>query len=415
MSMKIVIINALYAPLILGGAERSVTLLAEELVRCGDHVSVITLHPDAEETVETLNGVRIYRLPLDNRYWPYGRPQRPARASRLLWHVGDVWNLRAAERVGKILDQEMPDVVHSNIVTGFSVSVWQEAKKRNIRLVHTLRDYYLLCSRSALFRKGSTCTRRCGDCAALTANRRQASQLVDAVVSISEYVLACHTRRGYFSRSASSVIYNIAGTMGNNTLSSRTDPDDPLCFGYIGRVEEEKGIEIVLAATELLSGSHWRVRIGGTGREGYIHRLKQKFTDPRIEWLGFVSPSEFYSSIDVTLISSVWPEPLSRAVIETFAAGKSAICAQSGGIPEIAQLGKVVATYPAKDPRVLAAIMDSAMADTELWRTGGFRDADALSLFTDKSIGARYREVYQGGASGVGPGAIEAVGEAAHV
>jgi len=150
--MRIVIVNALYAPLILGGAERSVTLLAEELARCGDQVSVITLHPDPEETVETLNGVRVYRLPLDNRYWHYGQGARPAPAARLLWHIGDVWNRRAAERVGQILDHERPDVVHSNIITGFSVSVWQEVKKRNIRLVHTLRDYYLLCSRSALFR-----------------------------------------------------------------------------------------------------------------------------------------------------------------------------------------------------------------------------------------------------------------------
>jgi glycosyltransferase involved in cell wall biosynthesis len=397
--MKIVIINALYAPLILGGAERSVTLLAEELARCGDQVSVITLHPHAEETVETLNGVRVYRLPLDNRYWPYGRSERPAPAARLLWHMGDMWNRRAAERVGQILDQERPDVVHTNIITGFSVSVWRAVKKRNIRLVHTLRDYYLLCSRSALFRNGSTCSRRCADCTALTANRRQASQLVDAVVSISEYVLNCHTQLGYFPQSASSVIYNIAGTTAPATLSSMTDPDDPLCFGYIGRVEEEKGIEVVLAATQYLSGSHWRLRIGGTGHEAYLNDLKHRFTDPRIEWLGFVNASEFYRSTDVTIISSVWPEPLSRAVIETFAAGKSAICAQSGGIPEIAKLGKVVATYPARDPHALAGMMDGAMQDAALWRSGGFRDENALNLFTDKSIGTRYREVYEGTAT----------------
>jgi glycosyltransferase involved in cell wall biosynthesis len=391
--MRILMINALYAPMILGGAERSVTLLAEELARSGDEVSVVTLHPDSEETVATLNGVRVYRVPMDNRYWPFDRPKKPGSAARLLWHVGDAWNRQAAERIGRILDQEKPDVVHSNILAGFSVSIWREVKKRNIRLVHTLRDYYLLCSRSALFRNGSTCTRRCTDCKALTANRRSASQLVDAVVSISEYVLNCHTQRGYFSGSSSSVIYNIAGT--GTAFSPRSDPQDILIFGYLGRVQEEKGIEVVLKAIEHLSGSNWRLKIGGAGLDGYVNALKEKFNDPRIEWLGFTNAREFYASIDVTIISSLWPEPLSRTVIETFAAGKSAICAQSGGIPEIANLGMVVETYPAKDAHALAAIMGRAMLHTDLWRSGGFRDANALSLFTDASIATRYRAVYE--------------------
>ena len=220
------------------------------------------------------------------------------------------------------------------------------------------------------------------------------------MVSISEYVLDCHTRRGYFSRSASSVIYNIAGKLTSRTHSPGTDPDDPLCFGYIGRVEEEKGIGVLLEAIGKLSGSNWRLKIAGVGLDGYVKALKAKFNDPRIEWLGFTNAREFYASTDVTIISSVWPEPLSRTVIETYAAGKSAICARSGGIPEVAKLGRVVATYPAKDHRALAAIMDSAMRDTELWRSGGFRDTAALNLFTDTSIAARYRAVYQAGGQG---------------
>jgi glycosyltransferase involved in cell wall biosynthesis len=389
-------INALYAPMILGGAERSVTLLAEELARSGDEVSVITLHPELEEAVDTLNGVRVYRLPMDNRYWPYGRPRKPNSASRVLWHVGDAWNRQAAERVGRILDQEMPDVVHSNVLAGFSVAVWREVKKRNIRLVHTLRDYYLLCSRSALFRNGETCTHRCAGCKTFTVNRKSASQLVDAVVSISEFVLDCHTQQGYFSQSSSSVVYNIAGAVKGATKAGcdRSDPDTVM-FGYIGRVEDEKGIQIVLDALQYLSGANWRLRIAGAGREAYVLALKEKYTDPRIEWLGFANSSEFYPSIDVTIISSLWPEPMGRTVIETFAAGKSAICAESGGIPEIAKMGKIVATYPARDAHALAAIMDKAMSNPKLWREGGFRDEKAMSVFTDAWIASRYREIYQ--------------------
>ena len=395
--MKIMLVNALYAPIIMGGAERSVTLLAEQLARAGDEVSVITLHPEEEEKVEALNGVRVYRLPLDNRYWPYGRSEKPPAPARLLWHMSDIWNAKAAERVGRILDEVRPDVVHTNILAGLSVAVWNEVKKRNIRLIHTLRDYYLLCSRSALFRHESNCERRCTDCTVLTAKRKPASQMVDTVVSISEYVLRCHTEKGYFAGSSSAVIYNIAG-MAAQPKPAAEEPST-LVFGYVGRVQDEKGIRIVLEALKHVSGTNWRLKIAGTGLDSYVNALKREFIDPRIEWLGFVDAPSLYRSIDIALVSSLWAEPLSRTVIETFAAGKSAICAESGGIPEIARLGKVFATYPARDARALAAIMDKAMLDVSRWRSGGFRDEKARNLFTDTSITARYREIYSGAAT----------------
>ncbi len=391
--MHVLIINTLYPPLTVGGAERSVCLLAEALVRSGDRVSVVTLHPGSEETVEKVNGVRVYRLPMDNHYWPFGRASKPSVPARLLWHVSDSWNRRAARRVARILDQEMPEVVHTNVICGFSVAVWREAKKRNMRLVHTLRDYYLLCPRNALFRDGSICVERCMDCKAMTVNRRSASQLVDAVVSISGHVLDCHTQRGYFSESPSSVIYNIGGK--GTTPRPRNDERKSLIFGYIGRLEDEKGIQVLLEATRYLSEPNWCLRVAGVGLDGYVSALKQQFSDTRIEWLGFADAQRFYASIDVTIVSSVWQEPLSRTVIETFASGKSAICAESGGIPEIASLGKVVATYPPKDARALAAIMNRAMLNSELWRDGGFRDEGALKLFTDTSIVASYHAIYR--------------------
>jgi glycosyltransferase involved in cell wall biosynthesis len=392
--MRILMINTLYPPIAVGGAERSVCLLAEALARSGDQVAVVSLHPESKETVESRNDVRVYRLPMDNHYWPFHGGEKPGKVAKLWWHMGEAWNLRAAERVGRILDLERPDVVHSNNLCGFSVAVWREVKKRKIRLIHTLRDYYLVCSRSALFREGSVCIRRCADCRVLTANRRPASQLVDAVVSISEYVLKCHTQSKYFSGAPSAVIYNIGGT--NTIPSPKSHAEDTLIFGSIGRLEDEKGIRVVLEATQRLSVPNWRLRIAGVGLDGYVDALKQRFTDPRIEWLGFASPQHFYSSIDVTIVSSVWPEPLSRAVIETFASGKSAICARSGGIPEIANMGRVVATYPAKDSQLLAEIMDQAMLNVGMWRSGGFRNASAGSLFDDRSISSSYRAVYQG-------------------
>jgi glycosyltransferase involved in cell wall biosynthesis len=394
--MRILIINTLYPPSQVGGAEKSVSLLAEALGRAGDDVAVISLHPEKGESFEERNRVRVYRIPLDNRYWPFTRKERGSLLSRQLWHMADMSNRRAAQRVGEILDQEKPDLVHTNNLLGFSVSVWDEVKKRNIRLVHTLRDYYLLCPRCTIFRKGLVCERRCVECVAMTLNRKPASRCVDAVVANSRYVLDKHRKHGYFEGVPSSVIYNIADTSMKVTPRVPESADKTLVLGFIGKVEPEKGIEVVLGATRLLKNSNWRLRIAGGGLERYIEDLKQRYADPRIEWLGFVSAEDFYSSIDVSLIASIWAEPLPRTLIETFAAGKSAICAQSGGTPEIASLGKVVETYAARDTIALAAIIDQASTNLDRWRGGGPIDATALNAFSEAAITSAYRAVYNG-------------------
>lgn len=69
--MKIMIFNALYHPYRVGGAEISVQLLAEELVRQGEKVCVVTLSENKIREERFINGVNVISLPLRNVYWPY--------------------------------------------------------------------------------------------------------------------------------------------------------------------------------------------------------------------------------------------------------------------------------------------------------------------------------------------------------
>jgi glycosyltransferase involved in cell wall biosynthesis len=301
-------VNTLYPPLVVGGAEKSVSLLAEALARSGDEVSVATLHPGRTTEVEERNGVRVYRLPLANIYWPFGRGRKRGVPAKMLWHLLDCWNPVAARRFGRVLDAEKPDVVHTNNVLGFSAAIFGEVKRRRIRLVHTLRDYSMVCARGTLFRDGRICERRCADCALLTANRKLLSRRVDAVVANSEYVLGAHEGRGWFRGVPGEVIYNIAEAAKAGAAAKDADDgdfrdDDTLIFGFIGKIEEEKGIEVLLRATELIGRPGWRLRIAGKGLDGYVAALRRRFADERIEWLGFAEPGEFYRSIDVSVIA----------------------------------------------------------------------------------------------------------------
>jgi glycosyltransferase involved in cell wall biosynthesis len=69
--MNILIVNTLYTPYKIGGAERSVQLLAEMLAKKGNQVTVATLHDRKDITTDKINNVTIVRFPLANLYWPY--------------------------------------------------------------------------------------------------------------------------------------------------------------------------------------------------------------------------------------------------------------------------------------------------------------------------------------------------------
>jgi glycosyltransferase involved in cell wall biosynthesis len=234
--------------------------------------------------------------------------------------------------------------------------------------------------------------------------RKAKSSGVDAVVSNSDYVLKAHQQNGYFDSISGHVIYNIADLNPSSTENPSHAKSDALRFGFIGAIEPKKGLEVALVATKSLSNPDWVFRIAGRGLHEYVEDLKGRFTDPRIEWLGFVSANEFYQTIDVAIISSLWPEPLPRTLIESFAFGRSAICARSGGIPEIASLGKKVATYSPHDSKELASIMEEAISQPDEWLAGGFRDEQARRTFSEQSVTRKYRAVYASNSAVTGRG-----------
>jgi glycosyltransferase involved in cell wall biosynthesis len=395
--MRVMIVTALYPPIIHGGSEKAAWQLAEALATGDDDVSVITMHPGKVESTEVVNGVRVYRIPLDNAYWPFGQEVKQPCRKRLLWHFRDMWNSTTAARVGRILDIEKPEVVNSHLIIGFSPAAWHEVSKRGIRLVHTMHDYYLMCPRADMFNNGKTCETRCLQCKALTITRKVSSRSLDSVISVSKYVLDAHKSRKYFPRVPASVIYNISALPESEFPSSADSDPDHLVFGFLGRLDEFKGVRTLLEATRLLSRDNWRLRIGGTGLQANLQALKKEFTGPCIEWLGFTNADNYFRSIHISVVPSLWADPLPYVVIESHLHGKAIIHSDSGGIPEAAAFGKKTAVFPAGDAVALAALMNSALADRSAWLQGGFRDSAALDMFSAKTIARKYREVYRAG------------------
>ncbi len=333
---KLLFVNNLYAPNIIGGAERSVQFLAEALAARGHPVTVVCLAPQAGTTYQ--NGVKVRYLKLRNLYWAFHNKDNP-NLLKPWWHVLDSYNVLMADALKQVLHEEQPDIVHTNVLTGFSVAAWTTIKRMGLPLVHTLRDYYLLCPRSKMFRAGRNCEGQCWDCKLYATPRHALSKQVDAVIGISKFILNRHLDAGYFEGSSQHVIHNAYQADVPPIPLTPRDTSQPLRLGYLGRLEANKGIDLLLETVTQLP-QHVQMYVAGRGHESFETVLKARFPEGQVHYLGFVPPAELFSKIDVLVVPSLWHEPLGRIVFEAYAHGLPVIASARGGISEIVTPGQ---------------------------------------------------------------------------
>ena len=124
--LKVLILSTLYSPNGVGGAERVAQTLAEGLLGRGHQVTVATTQPKGPDARSYLHGVDVRYLPVCNIYRPFDGVLHGS-FSKALWHVVDSVNSGMASRIGELLEELRPDVLHTHAITGFSSSVWRAA------------------------------------------------------------------------------------------------------------------------------------------------------------------------------------------------------------------------------------------------------------------------------------------------
>lgn len=334
--MRIAIFNALYPtprhPRIVGGAEVFARQFAEALAADGDEVMVICNSLVGKRETETVNGVRVEFIPVRNLFPPFQDARNPA--LRMAWHLVDDWQ-RAHPDIDALLAAFAPDIVHSNTLNGLTADIWRVARGRGVPVVHTLHDYYLTCPRCARFKGENCCVTTCGACTALTIGRRRQSKLVDAIVGVSQRTLDIHEASGLFVGATHHVVRNVPNPA--ITFSARSMPETPLRIGYLGRFSPEKGVRLLVQAVARQTPGSVRLLLAGNVPAEERARLQALAAGADIEFVGFVSPSEFYATVDLVAMPSLWEEPGALALIDALAAGRPVLATPLGGIPEVVE------------------------------------------------------------------------------
>lgn len=331
--VKILYFNNFYYPWDLGGAERSLRILVQGIRDRGYDVTVVSLAGEGRESFTgVVDGVQCYYIQ-DFNWGDSPTKKRRSWLGRITWQLSGEGGYSFRKELKRIFEKEAPDVVHTNNLGGVSAHVWGVASSLNIPVVHTLRGYYVLCSRGTMFKSGSTCATRCSGCKVLASRRLSGSSSVEAVVGNSEFILHRHLSLGAFKNAKiKTVIYSATDRL--PTLARESANDGRVVFGFIGRLHPSKGLDWLFGALSKIEQKSFRLLVAGDGEAGYVDELKKKWVGMETQYVGWVSPEEFYPKIDLLVVPSLWHDPLPRVVYEAYSYGKPVIGANRGGITE---------------------------------------------------------------------------------
>ena len=336
--MKICFISNLYLPFVIGGAEISVGRVAEELVKKGNEVLVITTSPNRKSSIEDINGVRVYRINPLNLYAMYNHQKQPE-LLKLIWHVVDLWNLHSYVVVKNILKKEMPDIVHINNLKGLSLSVFSAAKRLNLPLIFTAHDYSLICPRANLLRgSGEICNSPSKFC--VLYNRIQkylVNNKPDLVTAPSQFVMDKLKTSGLF-KDVKTMKVPLGIELSDKKAEKSYNTIDIL---YAGGLSRHKGVHIFLNAFKELKYENIKLHIIGKGADEEDFK-KIAGSNQRIFFHGFVPDEELiqlYQKANITVVPSIWYDNSPMVIYESFMNGTPVIGSRIGGIPELIEDG----------------------------------------------------------------------------
>ncbi len=306
-------------------------------------------------------------------------------------------NQAIADKFAQILDAVKPDIVHIQLLLYLSVLIIEEIRKRNIPMVMTLNDYWLLCPQGQFYKNASlvcdnTGPEGCSDCVMYQLAIRQNFSLFysafkkvlpgwllsmieksyirinSAVLNAGAAKMLLEQRRVLMRDMCSKVdtflapsgfmrdIFILSGISadkirmvgygfsdcGLKTLSRRSSAC--IRFAFIGNMMPAKGLHVLIKSFYGIAPGKAQLVIYGTAYSykselsGYTQRIRSMAPRDNIKLMGAFHHErikEVFENIDVLIVPSLWQENSPLVIQEAFMAKTPVIASRIGGIPEL--------------------------------------------------------------------------------
>jgi glycosyltransferase involved in cell wall biosynthesis len=344
--MKILLINKYHY--LKGGAERAYFDTARVLREAGHEVAFFSMADDHNEPTPW------------NRYFvervEYSDDRSLSMWQKLRLAAKIIWNREAQQKLEQLLQEFQPDVAHlHNIYHQLSPSIIWTLKKHGVPMVMTLHDYKLISPNYSLFVRGQiwegSKPNRYWKCVhdACVKDSRMKSLVcmfeayvhewlgtyakVDRYIAPSHFLIEKFQEYGF----ASPIKYVPQPVVISDGVAQEViRPDAP--FVFLGRLSQEKGVDVVIRAMANYQGQSKLEIIGDGPMRAELEALTVTLhLQDRIVFLGAKYGEEVTAilrSARALLVPSVWYENMPYVVLEALVEGIWVIASRSGGITE---------------------------------------------------------------------------------
>ncbi len=320
--MRVALLSHLASPTAPTGAERSLALLAAGLAASGHETAVAAPGPWALAAELDTAGVPVVSIPLRCCWLVQWGPQPHWRQAirALRFALPDP----GAGRLRRWLSEVAPDVVHINCLPHVR-GAWTAAGL-GLPVVWHVREMLPPGTRRRWF-----------------AARLRAS--ATRIVAVSEAVAEWLRAEGLGE--LVDVVYNGVEPpphpVDGERVRRRFDlPQGAVVVGLFGQLVAHKGALDLVRAAHLAAGERQdlRVVIAGNGPTAYCRTLGRGIAaGPAAGRIHPLPPQpdiwELLAAVDVVALTTEWPDPLPRAVMEAMAAGRAVVAYENGGVPEM--------------------------------------------------------------------------------
>lgn len=427
--MNIGLVNEYYPPFAPGGAEWSTQALARALVDAGHTVAIIT--PDYGQQaagVADEDDIRVARFAFPIKLSP-GQRSVPLRV-----HANPAFYLYNAMRIAQTARTYHLNVLHAQGTYSLPGTLLA-GRWTGARSFFTVRDTTTICPLTVCLLTHDFVPDDCGteryrrEClpefqrrymsqaTGLRAAwrklsfeaqwrdarlRRRCLSLLDGVVAVSHGILDVYLRASLVRPDHTRVIYNIppTGRTAKERVAKwkeRLDLNQRRVVLYAGKFSPGKGTQDLVKASQAV--------IKRIPRAIFIFAGKGELgtSAPHIVNLGSIPHDDIlalYELADLVAVPSVWPEPLSRVILEAMADGKPVVATRTGGSPEIVAENVTGLLVPKRNPEALADAIISLLADDHRRELMGRAALERITTVFDPSNSLEQLiRLYEGGAT----------------
>ena len=335
-------------------------------------------------------------------------------ATKLLHAQRVIFSLQSRRRLRQLLKRVRPRIAHAhNIYHHLSPSILPTLRKAGIPVVMTVHDLKLACPAYTMMAANKPCERCRGGRIHNVAVHRciKGSLALSSLIMVETFV---HRLLRLYDANVSRFVVPSRFVLDklvqwgwerdrfvhipNFVDVEQFQADRPIGkrFVYCGRLQSLKGVETLVRAAALATQPV--TIVGGGPEERHLRTLSAELKAD-VEFLGHLSKESLagvVQSARAIVVPSQVNENAPLALLEGYAAGRPAIGARIGGVPELVREEETGFLFPSGDVEALAAVIErlASMPDARLEEMGAAGRRWVERDFTATRYRARLLELY---------------------